>query len=80
MVTRLCRRDMEANGVKSKLSATTDRRRALTGANYVFCVVRIGGLAAFKTDIEIPLKFRDGSRLARHGKSSYRHAAPFRIL
>ncbi len=57
MVTRLCRRDMQENGVRSKLTATTDRRRALTGANYVFCVVRVGGLEAFKTDIDIPLAY-----------------------
>ncbi len=56
-VTRLCRRDIEANGVKARLTATTDRRAALMGAHYVFCVVRIGGLEAFATDIDIPLKY-----------------------
>ncbi len=59
MVTRICRADIDASGLgKSvKLIATTDRRTALRGANYVFCVVRIGGLDAFATDIEIPLRY-----------------------
>ena len=57
MVTRLVRRDMEANGVKSTLSATTNRREALEGCRYVFCTVRVGGLEAYQTDIEIPLKY-----------------------
>jgi len=57
MVAQLVRRDMKANGVKSRLSATLDRRRAFRNANYVFCVVRVGGLEAFQTDIDIPLKY-----------------------
>ncbi|MBI2442057.1 MAG: alpha-glucosidase/alpha-galactosidase [Lentisphaerae bacterium] len=56
-VYRLCRRDIAANGLKNKLVATTDRRSALRQANYVFNVVRIGGLEAFRTDIDIPLKY-----------------------
>ncbi len=57
MVAKLCRRDMKANGVKSTLSTTINRQRALRDANYVFCVVRIGGLEGFQTDIDIPLKY-----------------------
>ncbi|MDA0989314.1 MAG: alpha-glucosidase/alpha-galactosidase [Verrucomicrobia bacterium] len=57
MVYQLCQRDMQANGVKSTLSATTNRRAALKDANYVFAVVRVGGLDAFKTDVDIPLKY-----------------------
>ena len=57
MVYRLCKRDIEANGVKSKLTATLDRRAAFKDANYVFCVVRVGGLEAFQTDIDIPLRY-----------------------
>lgn len=57
MVAQLCRRDIEANGLTTKLNATLDRREALKDASYVFCVVRIGGLEAFETDIEIPLKY-----------------------
>jgi len=57
MVYQLCKRDIAENGLETKLAATTDRREALRGAHYVFCVVRIGGLEAFATDIEIPLKY-----------------------
>jgi alpha-galactosidase len=57
MVYQLCKRDMESNGVKSRISATLNRREAVRNANYVFCVVRIGGLEAFQTDIDIPLKY-----------------------
>lgn len=57
MVTELARRDIKANKVPAKLTSTTDRRRALEGANYVFSVVRVGGLEAFKHDVDIPLKY-----------------------
>ena len=57
LVYRLCRRDLEASGLPARLSATTDRREAFTGADYVFCVVRVGGLEAFTTDVEIPLRY-----------------------
>ncbi|HOZ45324.1 MAG TPA: alpha-glucosidase/alpha-galactosidase [Candidatus Hydrogenedentes bacterium] len=57
MVHRLALRDIEANRVPAKLSATTNRRRALEGADYVFSLVRVGGLDAFQTDIDIPLRY-----------------------
>ncbi|MEK5038265.1 alpha-glucosidase/alpha-galactosidase [Sporosarcina sp. FSL K6-3457] len=57
MVTQLCQRDINDNGLSIKIQATTDRKAALEGAKYIFNVVRIGGLEAFKTDIEIPLKY-----------------------
>ncbi len=57
MVTQLCQRDIDANGLNIKIQSTTDRRSALTGAKYVINAVRIGGLEAFETDINIPLKY-----------------------
>jgi len=57
MVTQLCQRDIDANGLDIRIQATTDRRQALEDAKYVFNVVRIGGLEAFQTDIDIPLKY-----------------------
>jgi alpha-galactosidase len=57
MVTQLCHRDIDANGLKIKIQATTDRREALKDAKYVFNVVRVGGLEAFQLDIDIPLKY-----------------------
>ncbi len=56
-VTRLCQRDLEANGIPSKIHATLDRREALRGARYIVNCVRIGGLEAFEQDIDIPLKY-----------------------
>ena len=57
MVCRLAARDIEANDLPVNVTATLNRRRALEGANYVFCTVRVGGLEAFQTDIDIPLKY-----------------------
>ncbi len=57
MVTKLAERDIEANGLPATLASTTNRRKALDGADYVINVARIGGLEAFATDVEIPLKF-----------------------
>lgn len=57
MVTQLCQRDIEANGLNIKIDSTTDRRKALKDAKYVINCVRIGGIEAFETDINIPLKY-----------------------
>ena len=57
MVYQLCQRDIESNGLNIKIQATTDRREALKGAKYVIDCCRIGGLEAFETDINIPLKY-----------------------
>jgi len=57
MVAQLCRRDIEANQLPAKVESTTDRRRAIAGADYVICLIRQGGLEAFQTDIDIPLKY-----------------------
>jgi len=57
MVTQLCQRDIDSNGLSIKIQSTLDRRAALTDANYVFNMTRIGGIEGFQTDIEIPLKY-----------------------
>jgi len=57
MVTQLCQKDIRENNLPATITATTDRRAALEGADYVVSCVRIGGLQAFKTDIDIPLKY-----------------------
>ena len=36
---------------------TTDLKRAITDAKYVISAIHVGGLEAFKTDIEIPFKY-----------------------
>ncbi len=57
MVTQLCQKDIHANGLNINIHATSNRREALKGANYVINVVRIGALEAFKPDVEIPFKY-----------------------
>ena len=57
MVTQLCQRDIDANGLDIRIQSTLDRREALSDARYVFNLVRVGGLDAFRLDIDIPLKY-----------------------
>ena len=57
MIAQLAKRDIEFNKVPAKLTSSTNRRRALEGADYVLNVTRIGGLEAFQSDIDIPLKY-----------------------
>lgn len=57
MVTELCQRDIQENGLANKIQSTTDRKEALKGAKYVFCTIRVGGLEAFAGDIDIPLRY-----------------------
>mgnify|MGYP006299905735 CR=1 FL=1 len=57
MVVQLCRKDLRTNTLPAKIVATTNRRKALEGANYIINCTRIGGLDAFKHDIKIPLKY-----------------------
>lgn len=57
MVEKIISRIVKVNGLSTRITATTDRRAALTGARYVMNVVRIGGLEAFADDIRIPLKY-----------------------
>ena len=57
MVTQLCQRDIDSNGLKIKIKSTLNRREALKDAKYVINCVRIGGIEGFETDINIPLKY-----------------------
>lgn len=57
MVTQLCQRDIEENGLQIQIQSTLDRREALRDAKYVFVVIRVGGLEAFQLDVDIPLKY-----------------------
>ena len=56
-VYRLVAHDIAANRFPATVTKTRDRRAALDGAHYAFCTVRVGGLDAFASDIEIPLKY-----------------------
>jgi alpha-galactosidase len=57
MVRRILDRVVASNRLPTRVSATTERRRALDGARYVINCTRIGGLEAYRQDIEVPLKY-----------------------
>lgn len=57
MVTNLSRKLIADNKVSATIIPTMDQREAITGADYVFCIARVGGLEAFGYDVEIPLKY-----------------------
>jgi alpha-galactosidase len=50
-------RMVKENGVSAKISATLDRRAAIRDADYVICLIQVGGVEAFRLDYEIPLKY-----------------------
>ena len=45
------------NGVDATVTATTNLREALRGADYVVVMIQAGGVAEFRQDYEIPLKY-----------------------
>jgi len=51
------KRMVEENNLPTKITATIDRAEALDGAKYVIIMIQVGGLAAFRHDYEIPLKY-----------------------
>ena len=57
MIAEIIRKLVEVNRLPAKVTATTDRRAAIDGARYVMSCVRVGGLEAFATDVNIPLKY-----------------------
>ncbi len=50
-------RMIKDNGVDATAVATTDRREALRGADYVVVMIQVGGVDEFRQDYEIPLKY-----------------------
>jgi len=53
----LCRKIGAAVGASPKIEATTDRRKALDGADFVINMVQIGGFDSTLVDFEIPRKY-----------------------
>ncbi|NMB24893.1 MAG: alpha-galactosidase [Firmicutes bacterium] len=53
----VARRLIKDNGLGAKVEETTDRRAALNGADYVLCLVQIGGIDIVEKDITIPSKY-----------------------
>jgi alpha-galactosidase len=54
---KLIKAMIERRGVPARVEATTDRRDAVRGADYVITTFQMGGLDAFKFDIEIPQRY-----------------------
>jgi 6-phospho-beta-glucosidase len=57
IVGGLAQRMLASKGFKGKIVLTQDLDEALTGADYVFAQIRVGGLAARIRDEKIPLKY-----------------------
>jgi alpha-galactosidase len=45
------------NKLPAKVEMTTDRRKALRGADYVIVAFQVGGVDAYKFDVEIPRRY-----------------------
>ena len=54
---RHLRRVVETHDLPARITATTDRRAALTGADVVVCCFQVGGVDAYALDIEIPRRY-----------------------
>jgi len=54
---RLLGKTINRLNLPAKLEATTDRRAALDGADYVIVVWQVGGINAYTPDVEIPRKY-----------------------
>jgi len=57
LVERLARRYCRETGADYRITATTDRRRALEGADYVIVTIMVGRFKAYALDIDIPAKY-----------------------
>lgn len=57
MIKSILDRIVGSNNLPTRVTATTDRRKAIEGARYIISCVRVGGLEAYADDIRIPLKY-----------------------
>ncbi len=57
LVARVMDNMREQHGLSCSFSATTERREALAGADFVVCTIMVGGLDAYRADVEIPLRY-----------------------
>lgn len=57
IVSSLAQRMIDRAGLEIKVTASLDRRRALSGADFVVTQFRVGGLAARARDERFPLKY-----------------------
>ncbi len=54
---RVAERIVRETGAPARIEATTDRREALRGADYVITMILVGDIEVIRPDIEIPLKY-----------------------
>jgi alpha-galactosidase len=54
---KFVQRMITGNGLPATVWSTLDRREAIKDADYVICMIQVGGVEAFKYDYEIPLKY-----------------------
>jgi alpha-galactosidase len=57
MIHQIISSIVTVNNLPAKITATTNRREAISGARYIMSCVRVGGLEAFAHDVNIPLKY-----------------------
>lgn len=57
LITRLTERLKEQENLPITVEATSNRRKALQGAQYVINMIQVGGLEAYRRDVEIPRKY-----------------------
>ncbi|MEM6314378.1 MAG: alpha-glucosidase/alpha-galactosidase, partial [Planctomycetota bacterium] len=56
-IRRILQAECDGNDLPTTITTHAERREALDGADYIISCVRIGGLPAFETDVDIPLKY-----------------------
>ncbi|MCK9223153.1 MAG: alpha-galactosidase [Limnochordia bacterium] len=56
-VERIAKRIIDEGGYPAKFEVTTDRKKAIEGADYVIIMILANGFEAIKPEIEIPLKY-----------------------
>ena len=56
-MAKILRKEIDGNNLAAEVSTHADRKAALEGADYVISCVRIGGLEAFESDVQIPLSY-----------------------
>ena len=60
LMAAFARKMVEQHGFNTKVEATTDRRAALDGANYVIVAIEAGGWRHMLADLEITTKYEAG--------------------
>jgi len=53
----LARRLVRERNLPARIETTTDRRKALDGADYVIVAIQVGGVDAVRPDVEIPHRY-----------------------